>query len=181
MPLSEPDQRELLHNRDVVCRGYKRADGLYDVEGHITDTKTYDFDSRFRGAVKAGVPVHEMWIRLTFDETLTIKAVEAVTDYSPFPNSCPAITPNYQKIVGLRIGHGWTKAIKERLGGVEGCTHLVELLSPVATTAIQTLALMRREPKPGQPPVFMNSCHGWRSDGEAIKVIAPEFYTGEQK
>ena len=39
MPLSPPPERELLHSRDIVLRGYRRADGLYDIEAHLTDTK----------------------------------------------------------------------------------------------------------------------------------------------
>ena len=39
MPLSTPQERELLHSRDIVLRGYQRADGLYDIEAQLTDTK----------------------------------------------------------------------------------------------------------------------------------------------
>ena len=43
MPLSPPQERELLHSRDIVLRGYRRADGLYDIEAQLTDTKSYGF------------------------------------------------------------------------------------------------------------------------------------------
>ena len=33
---------------------------------------------------------------------------------------------------------GLSADVRERLGGTEGCTHIVELLGPVATTAFQT-------------------------------------------
>ncbi len=38
MPLSPPAaSREHIHTRVVECRGYRRDDGLWDIEGHITD------------------------------------------------------------------------------------------------------------------------------------------------
>jgi len=32
MPLSQPAEREELHTRSIVIRGYRRRDGLYDIE-----------------------------------------------------------------------------------------------------------------------------------------------------
>lgn len=42
MPLSPPEPREHIHSRDIILRGYRREDGLWDIEAHLTDTKTYD-------------------------------------------------------------------------------------------------------------------------------------------
>ena len=105
MPLSAPQAREHIHTRDITCTGYRRDDGLWDIEGHLTDTKTYAFSNDERGEVPPGVPVHEMWIRLTVNDTLEIKDVEAATDYSPFA-LCRDVTPNFQRLIGLRIGAG---------------------------------------------------------------------------
>ena len=143
MPLSPAAAREHLHTREVRCQGFRRADGLWDIEGHLVDTKTYAFDNQWRGHVEAGVPVHQMWIRLTLDDHRTIQAVEAVTDHSPY-EVCGAITPNFQRLVGLRIVPGFTARVKELLGGTEGCTHLVELLGPMATTSYQTMTSWSR-------------------------------------
>ncbi len=41
MPLSAPAPRQLMHNRAIECRGYQREDGMWDIEGHLVDTKTY--------------------------------------------------------------------------------------------------------------------------------------------
>ena len=57
MPLSPPAPREVLHDRRIECAGYHREDGLWDIEGHIVDTKPFDFETSFRGAVTAGTPV----------------------------------------------------------------------------------------------------------------------------
>jgi hypothetical protein len=185
MPLSQAVEREAIHTRHVVCRGFHRADGLWDIEGHLIDTKTYDFDSQFRGAVTAGTPVHQMWIRLTVDDDLVIQEVEAVTDHSPFP-ICGGITGNFAKLKGLAIKPGFNMKVRELLGGVEGCTHLVEMLGPVATTAFQTVYPYRNrvraqngEAPPKRPrPRLVDTCHGWSSRGEVVKRLYPDLYTG---
>ena len=42
MPLSPPVGRQLLHTRRVTCQGFFREDGLWDIEGRITDEKSYE-------------------------------------------------------------------------------------------------------------------------------------------
>jgi hypothetical protein len=189
MPLSEPNAREPVHTRTVMCRGFHRADGMWDIEGHLVDTKSYDFHSQFRGRVVSGEPVHQMWLRLTVDDELVIREVEAVTDHSPFP-ICPAITPNFARLKGMSIRPGFNTRVRELLGGIEGCTHLVEMIGPVATTAYQTIypyreRLRRRrgeaspdQAQPARRPRFIDTCWGWSSTGEIVKQLYPDHYKG---
>ncbi|UUX51678.1 DUF2889 domain-containing protein [Nisaea acidiphila] len=184
MPLSDPAARRKVHTRRVTCEGFRRDDGLLDIEGHITDVKTYEVPNKFRGGIKPGEPIHDMSIRLTVDEDLTIHRVEAVTDAGPF-GICPAITGNFQRLKGVRIGPGWRKKVLAALGGAEGCTHLVELLWPMATTAYQTLygerSRLRRERGEEEPehkgtPPLLNSCHAFGETSPVVKEIWPDFY-----
>lgn len=182
MSLSTPATRQHLHTRTVTCQGFRRDDGLWDIEGHITDVKTYPFPNDHRGTIEPDDPIHDMWIRLTLDNDFVVRAVEAVTDKGPF-GVCGAITPSFQQLVGLRIGLGWTRAVKERLGGVAGCTHLVELLGPVATTAFQTIypVLSRERVKAGKPearsrPPMLDTCHALAADGDIVKRYWPDFH-----
>ncbi|MCX7366442.1 MAG: DUF2889 domain-containing protein, partial [Alphaproteobacteria bacterium] len=126
--------RQHLHTRRVTCQGFFRDDGLLGIEGRITDEKTYEHANEWRGPLKPGDFVHDMSIRLTLDHRFIIVDVEAVTDKSPY-SMCGNITPNFKRLIGLRVGGGFNRAVRERLGGTEGCTHSVELLGPVATTA----------------------------------------------
>ncbi len=87
-------------------------------------------------------------------------------------------------MIGVRMRRGWRGEVRERLGGVEGCAHLVEALGVFATVAYQTLyptlAKKRKErPRIGKPPL-VDSCHAFRSDGEIVEKRWPEFYTGSK-
>lgn len=179
MPLSAPTSRKTIHRRSIECHGYQRDDGLWDIEGHLIDTKTYTFKNRDRGDIAPGEPIHEMWLRLTVDDELLIHAVEAATDWGPF-TICPAITEKFKLLEGLRIGPGWRRQVKKLVGGVNGCTHLVELIGPVATTAFQTIysRKSRRGDNQGneKKPHFIDRCHALASNSEVVKTHWPKFY-----
>ena len=169
MPLSAPADRELLHARDLIMRGYRRADGLYDIEGHLTDTKTAGFQSLDRGRVEPGEPLHGMWLRLTVDEGMVIRAVEASSDFTPYA-VCPAAAANFGRLAGLRIGPGFTRAVKERVGGTAGCTHLREMIAQLATVAFQTIG--GRNDNPNR--TLVDTCLAWAADGPVVRRHWPE-------
>ena len=181
-PLSRAAPRKHLHTRSITCRGYLREDGLWDIEGTIVDTKTYSFDNQDRGGVRAGEPVHEMWIRLTVDDDRVVQEAEASSEAGPF-TMCGDITPAYAALRGLRIAPGWRRAVQERLGGVKGCTHISDfLLGPLAATAYQAVRPEREKdrnekPKTGKP-AMLNSCHALAADSPLAKRLWPEFYSG---
>jgi hypothetical protein len=73
--------------------------------------------------------------------------------------------------------------VRDSLGGVEGCTHLTEMLQAMATVAFQTLYPVlakkaKTSPRPGRSPLI-DSCHAFRSDGDVVKKQWPKHYTGE--
>lgn len=183
MPLSPAVSRDPRHIRRIECRGWRRADGLWDIEGHLTDEKTYAFTADERGDVAAGEPIHDMWLRLTIDDQLVIRAVEAATDRAPY-RVCPAVTPNFRRLEGLSIRPGFLREARRLLGGAEGCTHLVELLGPVATTAFQTIepdSVWQEGGESGAKPHLVDSCHAYAADGERVRRLWPEFYTGKAR
>ena len=50
MNINKKIDRKLCHTREVFSQGYRRIDGLYDIESVLTDTKSYSFqkfDGRF--------------------------------------------------------------------------------------------------------------------------------------
>lgn len=185
MPLSAPAPRKPMHTRHIECSGYRREDGLWDIEAHLVDVKHYPISTRERGEIPPGEPLHDLWLRLTIDDELTVRAVESRTDHAPFLQSCAEVNPWYERLVGLRIGLGWTRAIGARVGGVQGCTHLTELLKVMATTAIQTAGYfhLTRPRSSGEAamgrrlhPALANSCHSYDLGGETVRKHWPDQY-----
>ena len=140
MPLPIQDvERELTHTRRVRFEGYRRADGLWDIEAHLTDIKNHDYPLQ-TGVRRAGQAIHEMWVRITIDRGLNVIDATAVSDAVPYPGGCDNAPPAYKKLIGLNLRRGFRKKVHELLGGVQGCTHITEMLAGLPTAAIQTFA-----------------------------------------
>lgn len=175
-------ERKAIHTRRVSCTGYERADGLLDIEAEMQDISPTGTDLLFR-AVPAGGAIHHMRIVMTVDRDLVIQDIRATIAAGP-TEYCTAIESAYAGLKGLQIRAGFRQQAKAIVGGVRGCTHLTELLGPLATTATQTtMAIGRRERNgrwPGEGtgpmprPVLINSCHTYHEDGEAAKLLWPE-------
>lgn len=177
-----PSPRRLIHERAILCRGYLREDGLWEVEGDFTDRKADTYREGDGEAIPAGVPLHGIRLRVAFDIRLTIHEAEAEIGHSPFA-ICPLAAPLAGKLVGMTIGHGFMADARRAIGGVRGCTHVLELLSEVAGTAFQTLHDAHRDEALAQrdrgeavkrPPII-DTCHALRADGPVVRKKWPEF------
>ena len=173
--LSSPAaKRELAHQRQITLNGFVRSDGLFDIEAKLTDHKTYPFPSDFRGEVTPDLPVHHMIVRITITNERIITAAEAITVTGPY-SICPKANEVFDELVGIQIGPGWRRKVQAAIGGRHGCTHITELMGPVATTAYQTLygqeARERRQntqfsdaEKQSERSHLRNSCVGYADD-----------------
>ena len=182
MPLPPSVPRDEIHRRRIELRGYRRGDGLYDIEARMVDTKTSDLTLPEGRVVPAGEALHDMAIRMVVDEDLNVIDIVASTDASPF-GICTEATGTLQSMKGLRIAAGWSAAVRERLAGRIGCTHLTELLAPLATVAFQTLSQVRNAGPASVDatgrPRKIDTCYAYASNREIVQRRWPEFYDGE--
>ena len=136
--LSKPARRDLKHNRTIEGKGYKREDGLWDIEVFLIDSKTYSFNNMHREYISAGEPLHDMALRLTLDDKRQIIDIEAEINASPY-NICPQAVKNCQKLKGEYVVTGFNRKVIKALGGEKGCRHITDLLAYAGTIAYQTL------------------------------------------
>lgn len=177
--------RRLMHRRAIDCDGYLREDGLWEVEARLVDTKPFLQRDQFRGDVHAGTPVHDIRLRLAVDDRLIVREAETNMAATPFP-TCIEVEGILQRLVGEQIGRGWRETVRRKIGKLETCTHLAELLGPAVTTLFQTMSYGKR-PDGGdsmdghqgtsEPPFFINGCHSWRTDGPIVAKVFPQFAT----
>jgi hypothetical protein len=178
----QTSERTLVHTRQINCDAYVRRDGLYEIEGRMADIKTYEAVLPFK-SVAPGTPFHDMRIAMVVDTNMVIQHVEARTEAAPTPY-CNEMPPTYAALVGVSVGPGFKAEVKARVGGTKGCTHLTDLLGSMATTLLQAtfvktqtaerLRILTESDVPLQKPWVVGTCHAYRMDGEAVKVIWPE-------
>jgi Protein of unknown function (DUF2889) len=185
MPLSQPVARLEVHHRIIDMHAYAREDGLYDIEAHLVDTKPFDF-VRLSSPhpVPAGTALHDLWIRMTVDSDYTVQAIEAASDITPH-GICKEAENTLSVLVGERLVRGWSAKVKERLRGAASCTHLMEMLIPLATTALQGIrgADPKRLEKSSGPDaeVKLDSCYAYGRSRDVVRRLWPQHYCPPEK
>lgn len=172
-------QRKHLHARSILCHGYERDDGLWDIEATLVDKKTYSISNHERGEIAPGDPIHKMTVCLTLDLDMVIREVRTDMRSTPF-SVCKSASEVMQRLVGLKIQGGWMRQARALIDRTESCTHVMELLGPVSTTAYQTMhwAIEEREKNQSgrEMPAIIDQCKSLARDSAIVKVMWPEFH-----
>lgn len=182
MPLSPPvSRRALRHTRAITIQAFVRDDGLWDIDARITDIKSRDAPLA-SGPRPAGMPLHDLHLRLTIDLDFTIVDAEAASDAVPYPGFCNTIGPAYKALIGLNLMKSFRYELKQRLGGIAGCTHLTELAQVLPTAAMQAFAgevWATRDgadaDTPHEKPFQLDKCHALRTDGGVVAQYYPRW------
>jgi Protein of unknown function (DUF2889) len=172
-------ERQLKHRRSIDVQIYSRGDGSWEVDAHISDTRTHG--TRMATGIRpAGEPIHAMLLRLVVDESFNVLQAGAQTAAMPYPGECDNYGDTYGRLVGLNLMKGFRGAVKERLGGVQGCTHITELTQVLPTAVVQAFAGevldTRGEGADSARPFQIGRCHALRDDGAVVKTFYPRWY-----
>ena len=119
--------------------------------------------------------MHDLELSATVSLTdFVVRSVEV--RFHTYPHTeCPQIAAAYQQLVGVQVGRGWTQAMRDRLGGPAGCTHLRELARSMAPVLVQAAFSARVRENPGREgdeqrlrmvlPFLQGTCHIWAAGG----------------
>ncbi len=181
MPLPAPKtSRAPRHVRSISAQAFERDDGLWDIEARLTDIKPQPIDLG-SGPRGAGEPIHDLWLRITVDTAFNIVDAEAASEATPYPGYCGDYGGAYRQLVGLNLMQGFRQAVRERLAGTAGCTHLTEMAAMLPTATIQAFAGTVFPTRDGQhdednqPPFQLDRCHALRRDGKAVARYYPRW------
>ena len=175
MALPEPVVRRHVNTRAVTYRGYRREDGLWDIEAHLSDSKPFAFSVPGELSRQANEPVHDLHIRLTIDGDFLVHDVAVVMARIPHAR-CPQAEPPMQRLVGHRLNRGWRRSIEDAMGGTDGCTHLRELLFNMATAAFQSMPDVFAGHDPSVKPPHLDRCITWDTRSELVQQLFPLHY-----
>jgi Protein of unknown function (DUF2889) len=102
------------------------------------------------------------------------------TRWMPYTGLCGEHGDAYAKLVGLNLLKNFRAAVRERLGGVLGCTHITEMAQVLPTAVVQAFAgdvIDTRGDTEGAPQPFqIDRCHALRKDSEAVRLFYPRWY-----
>jgi hypothetical protein len=169
----------LKHRRAIDVQVYERGDGLWEVDATVTDTKSHDLQMA-QGPRPAGVPIHELHLRLVVNTKLDVLQAGSHSEWMPYAGHCGEHGDVYARLVGLNLMQDFRRSVAALAGGVRGCTHLTELAQVLPTAVIQAFAGQVIDTRGQSPtaaqPFQIDRCHALRSDGEAVRAHYPRWY-----
>lgn len=170
-----------IHTRQIEVSTYDYDQNILLVEGRLKDDR---FNQIYRPTGETSPPgtVHHMIIQMKVRRPeFTIEDIDVEMPTVP-QEECPDTRTSLEPVKGMRITSGFTVRVKELVGGVKGCAHLVALLTAMAPATIQGgWAAMAQ--KPSDPvkyfertmKVVINTCRVWRADGTFVKKYRQKF------
>jgi hypothetical protein len=172
-------QRQLKHRRQIDVQVFARGNGLWEVDAVLTDTKTRTAEM-LDGPRPAGTPIHDMLLRLVVNEKLDILEAGSVTRWMPYTGTCNDHDDAYGALVGMNLLQNFRHALRQKLGGVLGCTHITELAQTLPTAVVQAFAGevidTRGTAEGARQPFQIDRCHALRADGDIVRLQHPRWY-----
>jgi len=161
-----------IHTRKIEVATYKCTPETFIVEGVLKDDR---LGNSYGATGKLFPPgtIHHMIIRMQVKgPDLIIEDIEV--EMPTLPNEfCIETIKCLEPIKGLQIVSGFTSRVKNLVGGVKGCVHLVALLTAMAPAAFQGVySGMELKVKNSLIAERMeNTCWVWRTDGPLMKML----------
>lgn len=176
VPDLSPAPSGAIHRRSVIMDSYLSDDEHMTVVGRLTDQAPWHEPGQ--------EVIHDMVLIVTVRlADLVITSAEA--EMRSFPHAeCPLIAPAFAQLEGLSVRKGFSRELRQRLGGASGCAHLGELaraMGPaVVRTATTTLGKRRKSGEEGAGPVPLplGSCHFWAADGDGPRKVEAGWVPG---
>jgi hypothetical protein len=167
-------EETVVHVRTIRIEARRvGADELHLV-GHLVDDQPEARPRWFTDATSG--TKHDMSVTLgvRFPD-LTIRRAEGVMREYPY-TVCTAPLASLERLVGLGIGRGFTRALNERLGRDRGCSHLTALVHAMAPVVAQAAdaAFHDLSTPPDAGGAWVGTCHAWRHDGPLVHAFAAD-------
>ena len=168
-------KHQKIHTRQIEISTYDYDQNILLVEGRLKDDR---FNRIYRPTGETSSPgtVHHMIIQMKVRRPeFSIEDIDVEMPTVP-QDECPDTRTSLAPVRGMRITSGFTVRVKELVGGVKGCAHLVALLTAMAPAAIQGgwAAMAQKPTDPAKyfertMKVVINTCRVWRADGPLVK------------
>lgn len=182
-PIASSITRTRTHVRQIRYEGYRRSDGLWDIELRLCDERDYASQGFERGAIPPGSPVHDIRLCVTLDDALVVRAITGEYAARPF-GACVRALPPLQRLLGACVAQGWRRQVASQLGGEVGCAHVRDMLVQLAAAAYQIVPVWHARTRgvavrraDGEAPMHLGQCVAWALEGDAVAAIYPEFAT----
>jgi hypothetical protein len=171
-----------LHVRTIRVEAVEDGAGALRLTGTLVDERPRGGEKWF--GVEGPRVIHQMQLSLRVRHPdLVITEVTGGMEAHPY-RICPEAVPSLQRLVGVSVARGFTRAVNERLGRERGCAHLTALIHAMAPVVKQAAGVMA-QPADGLPADeqglwVIDTCQAWRENGPLHRLIRAGDLAGLQ-
>ncbi len=173
------ENKPKIHTRDIRLATYPHTDSSVIVHGVLKDQRYIRvFD--ITGAVMEPGIIHHMDVKLLIkSDPLRIEDAQAEMIHVPM-SECRTTLDTIEKLKGLEIKSGFSKNIRDIMGGKKGCTHLCQLIIVMGQEIVHGWLTQKRKdnsPVPkdldsfSEKKFLIDSCRMWARQGAKIKSL----------
>jgi hypothetical protein len=172
-------KKERIHSRTITINSYEIDDSSLLVEGDLLDERFFPSFYYSRNEFLNPGIVHDIRVEMKVSlPGLEITGVRAQMRKIPI-EECLGVESSAQKIVGLRIKPGFTRDLKQRLGGTAGCLHMTTLIYQMGAAAVQGMWAAVSRKREGSASrvmeydmgILKDSCWLWRENGPFLEGV----------
>ncbi|MBI2563758.1 MAG: DUF2889 domain-containing protein [candidate division NC10 bacterium] len=153
--------------RTIRAEAWRVSDDEIDVTGRLVDDRPAGGPHWW--GEDQGATIHDMTltIRVRHPDLVITRASGSMASH-PY-TLCPDALPPLQRLVGLSVARGFTRAVNERFGRQLGCAHMTALIQALGPVVRQAAGAAFRDeaapPRPDRDLWFVNTCQAWRERG----------------
>jgi hypothetical protein len=172
-------KKERIHSRTITVNSYEIDDSSLLIEGDLVDERFFPSYYYSRNEYLDPGIVHDIRVEMRVSLP-ALEITEAHASMKKIPISeCLGVESSAGRIVGLKIRPGFSKDLKDRLGGTAGCLHMTTLIYHMGAAAVQGMwAAVSRKREGGAAKsmgydsgILKNSCWLWREDGPFFEKL----------
>ncbi|MCD4721588.1 MAG: DUF2889 domain-containing protein [Desulfobacula sp.] len=173
------ENKSKIHTRDIRLATYPHTDSSVIIHGVLKDQRYIRvFD--ITGAVMEPGVIHHMDVKLLIkSDPLMIEDAEVEMIHVPM-SECSTTLDTIEKLKGLKIKSGFSKKIRDIMGGKRGCTHLCQLIIVMGQEIVHGWLTQKRKDKSPVPKdldslndknFLIDSCRMWTRQGPKMKSL----------
>ncbi len=173
------DTKPKIHTRDIKLATYSHTDSRVIVHGVLKDEryiKIFDITGQI---LEPGI-IHLIDVKLLIkSDPFIIEDAQAELIKVPM-SECTTTLDTIEKLKGLEIKSGFSKTIRDIMGGKKGCAHLCHLIIVMSQEIVHGWLTHNRKNKSpvstnldsfAEKKFIIDSCRMWTNNGPKMKNL----------
>ncbi len=175
-----------IHTRDIQLATYPHTGSRVIVHGVLKDERYIRIFDVTGAVIEPGI-IHHMDVKLLIKpDPLMIEDAEAKMIQVPM-TECTTTLDTIEKLKGLEIKSGFSKNIRDIMGGKKGCTHLCQLVIAMGQEIVHGWLTQKRKDNSSMPKdldnfseknFLIDSCRLWTRQGPKMKSLEQAIKAG---